>query len=414
MTNDRSHSRALLVFGAAASSGAALAAVFLAATKGAWLAAALAPLPVLIGAALVLHIVRAGENCRRELIAARREAELLRARRGEEAESAKALGRELAASAARSASIMHRLEGLASGAADGIAVLDQSLGKAVEAQKTTVSEHGRVEESLVTYSREVAAESTEVESMVRSLDRLAESSRARGEAVRALLARAEGAEEKLLSIKKAVDRMVETAKHTADMNTIISDLSERTSILAINASIEAAHAGAAGRGFAIVAGQVRSLSAESQKNSQAIDQAIAETRKAIDETSGAAGAATGYFREVAAEIKKLAETFETFLAEMQALAEGSAKLLGSVERVAGLNEGTGAALRSSAASMDSSKGSLGIVRDIAATLRSDATSMLSAFKESLAEADTARALGERASLELVEDLAQAGAATKRA
>lgn len=411
MSKDTSRPRIPLLLGAATAIAAAAAA--LAAVKGAWLAAALVLLSALLCALAARAHARSRDATLRELSQAKEEAARLRDRCGGEAQAAAALGRDLVESASRSVSILHRLEGLASGAADGVAVLNQSLAQAVGAQQATDSDHARVKEALVSYSREVSAESSEVKSMVESVDRLAASSRERGETVQALLGRADGAEEKLLSIKKAVDRMIETATHTESMNALIADLAERTSLLAINASIEAAHAGAAGRGFAIVAGQVKALSEESRKSSEAISQAIAETLRAIDDTSAAAEGATAYFREVATEIKGLATIFETLLAEMQALSAGSAKILGSVELVAGLNADTAEALQSSAASMDASKSSLAVVQDIGSTLQADAASMLAAFKESLAEAAKAKELGERAAIELGNGLPpDEGAATR--
>jgi methyl-accepting chemotaxis protein len=61
----------------------------------------------------------------------------------------------------------------------------------------------------------------------------------------------------------------------ADMAKIIESISSQTNLLSLNATIEAARAGAAGRGFAIVAGEVKSLSSETAKATEQIRERIA-------------------------------------------------------------------------------------------------------------------------------------------
>lgn len=62
----------------------------------------------------------------------------------------------------------------------------------------------------------------------------------------------------------------------------IADLADQTSILAINASIEAARVGDAGRGFAVIAGEVQALSKKSKDISETIGQMFRETAETVD------------------------------------------------------------------------------------------------------------------------------------
>lgn len=73
----------------------------------------------------------------------------------------------------------------------------------------------------------------------------------------------------------------EKTKRIEDMTTSIRDVSERTNILAINASIEAARAGSVGKGFRIIANEVRSLSSQTGAFAEQIEETTAEFHKSV-------------------------------------------------------------------------------------------------------------------------------------
>ncbi len=95
-----------------------------------------------------------------------------------------------------------------------------------------------------------------------------------------------------------VGSLAEAAQRIGDVVRLISDIAEQTNLLALNATIEAARAGEAGRGFAVVASEVKSLANQTAKATEEISAQI----NAVQESTGAAVKAIEDISEVMGEV----------------------------------------------------------------------------------------------------------------
>jgi len=77
-----------------------------------------------------------------------------------------------------------------------------------------------------------------------------------------------------------IQTLVATSKKIGEMSDLISKIADQTNLLALNATIESAKAGASGRGFAIVALEVKSLAKQTQGAAEAITANIYQVREA--------------------------------------------------------------------------------------------------------------------------------------
>ena len=108
-----------------------------------------------------------------------------------------------------------------------------------------------------------------------------------------------------------IQKLEKETKEISSLLSVISGISEQTNLLALNAAIEAARAGEQGRGFAVVADEVRSLANRSQQATTDINEMLSNLNKGVEEAVTAIEAGSSQMEEVveiSATLKKQLDT----------------------------------------------------------------------------------------------------------
>ena len=129
---------------------------------------------------------------------------------------------------------------------------------------------------------------------------------------------------------RSIKRLGESSQEIGNIVQLINDIADRTSILALNASIQAAMAGDAGRGFAVVAEEVQRLAERSTNATKQIDTLIKNIQGEINE----AGSSMEESIQRVVEGSTLADNAHQKLQEIEMVSNQLAELIQSISKAA--------------------------------------------------------------------------------
>jgi len=238
---------------------------------------------------------------------------------------------------------------------------DAKIGHLVQSLKANAGEMERTARSMSEAAKEAGevstlatgfAEqtSTNVRQMAAATDKLAASAREIGSRASTSATLVAKAVEDTKRTDLAASLLSERSERIEQVVNLISAVAEQTNLLALNATIEAARAGVAGKGFGVVAAEVKALAAQVAKATQEISSQVAQSQEAardVVEAIKGVGSTIGNIHTIASAIVAAVEEQHAAAQEIAKsvaqAASGTQEVSNNVSRVRQVAAGTGSA-----------------------------------------------------------------------
>jgi methyl-accepting chemotaxis protein len=244
----------------------------------------------------------------------------------EAAQNSLDLGSSLSDSAQATARLSAEAQGRVAQAGAAIASFTEGNRElALELEGITESSK-QAREGAETQASVVNETSSAVEQMTASIKNISGITQQRKSAVEALSRSTEHGREVIEKSATSMEGVQNSASSILGIVKVINSVAAQTNLLAMNAAIEAAHAGDYGRGFSVVADEIRKLSEQTGKNVKAVAETVkgtlAEISRAADNNSKAIEA----FSAVESETKLVSAAMDEIIRGLTELAQGTEEI----------------------------------------------------------------------------------------
>ena len=207
------------------------------------------------------------------------------------------------------------------------ALQSESVKETNAAMEQITANIAELNDQVVIQSDSVSQSSSAIEEMLANIDSVARICQMNTENVERLSEASGVGRQGLEEVAQDIKEIARESAGLLEINQVIQTIASQTNLLSMNAAIEAAHAGEAGMGFAVVAGEIRKLAENASAQSKTIGTVLKKITGSIDTIQIAANGVLDKFGAIDSGVKTVLQQEENIRNAMEEQTVGSRQIL---------------------------------------------------------------------------------------
>ncbi len=199
---------------------------------------------------------------------------------------------------------------------------DVIISKTEDMKSSTHEQNASINES--------SAALTEISANLSNISAIASNRRA---SMQDLVRNFDDQKEQIKNLMNAMETMRLSSEGIASFTHTVENIASQTGLLAMNASIEAAHAGVSGKGFAVIAQEIRKLSEETSKNAGHISEMLKKNEEVVQNTAVAVNDFASSTEKQAEESTSIINSIEEILSGIAEMDIGTREVMKAIQNI---------------------------------------------------------------------------------
>ncbi len=272
--------------------------------------------------------------------------------------------------------------------------LNEITDKSKNDTDTIVTSTEKVRRILDEQTSLISESSSSIEEMTSSINNISDVTKTKKDSIDQLVHTTSEGEQEMNKAIESIERISESSANLLDVIKVIVNVASQTDLLAMNASIEAAHAGESGAGFGVVADEIRKLAEDTSQNTKIITDTLKKNISDINQAADINKRAGEYFHRINNEVKEVELAMEEIISGMTQLSAGTKDVMKAVSNLLDLSENTNLSVQEVSEAIKSNQGRVKAITNLAKSNERKVEKIVDKFNSIITETKNIREIGE--------------------